>query len=327
MTESEQSWSTETQTILQILSDQSFLSSKEHEQLYQYYSSRLKYIKIPVIVISGLNSVLAVGLGDYVPQHMISASTSILALICGILGSIELFLKISENMAKSSAAARELYILHIEIRKTLKLSPKDRGIDAKTYLDNIYTRYIDILNNAKLVIHDENEHVFETKSTPMIDELDAKLNRAAARRGISLPVFLKTRKKPRKKKKRKTQSASIELTNPYKSKPASDSFPSTLSSDSTDHSERSASPVLDKISIDKPKIDKIDSNTLPKPKLNNDQNEKHIEKYIPNHTPVDISALSDDKDTMSDPQDADITLAVDYESQEGNVDHLKMASE
>lgn len=153
-------WSEQTETILQILSDQCFLSSKVHERLYRVYSCRLKYIKIPVIVISGLNSVLAVGLGDYIDQNIISASTSVLSLICGILGSIELFLKISENMARSSSAARELFVLHIEIRKTLKLESQDRGIDAKTYLDNVYTRYIDIITNAKLVIRDKNEHTF-----------------------------------------------------------------------------------------------------------------------------------------------------------------------
>ena len=136
------------------------------------YNSRLKYIKIPIIVISGINSVIAVGLADYVNQNFISATNSVLALVCGVLGSIELFLKVSDNMVISLTAARELYVLHIEIRKTLRLRAEDRGVDAKTYLDNVYTRYVDIIQNSKLVIRPESEHDFTDTNMEISDKIN-----------------------------------------------------------------------------------------------------------------------------------------------------------
>lgn len=154
-------WTDDNETILKVFADKAFLASRYHERLYYMYSGRLKYIKIPIIVISGINSVLAVGLAEYLDQGIISATNSVLALVCGVLGSIELFLKVSDNMVQSLAAARELFILHIEVRKTLKLPRDQRGVDAKSYLDNVYSRYVDIINNSKLIITTQSEHKFE----------------------------------------------------------------------------------------------------------------------------------------------------------------------
>lgn len=164
-------WSKDNETILEVLAQKAFLTSQYHERLYYMYNSRLKYIKIPIIVISGINSVIAVGLADYVNQNFISATNSVLALVCGVLGSIELFLKVSDNMVISLTAARELYVLHIEIRKTLRLRADDRGVDAKTYLDNVYTRYVDIIQNSKLVIRPESEHDFTDTNIEISDKI------------------------------------------------------------------------------------------------------------------------------------------------------------
>lgn len=164
-------WTEENEAILEVLAKKAFITSRYHERLYYMYNNRLKYIKIPIIVVSGINSVIAVGLADYVEQTFISATNSVLALICGVLGSIELFLKVSDNMVISLAAARELYVLHIEIRKTLKLRPDDRGMDAKTYLDNVYTRYVDIIQNSKLVITADSEHDFNDHSMSISEKI------------------------------------------------------------------------------------------------------------------------------------------------------------
>ena len=70
---------------------------KEHKKEYLKLKSSLKYYRIPVIVISSLNSIISVS-QQYIEQRVITAINSSLALFCGIIGSIELFLGINQSM-------------------------------------------------------------------------------------------------------------------------------------------------------------------------------------------------------------------------------------
>ena len=85
-------WSDDEEKILKIIGDKCFTMSEVHKKNYVKLQDKLKYYKIPVIIISGINSVIAVGLNNYLPQDAISITNCLLALTCGIIGSIELYL-------------------------------------------------------------------------------------------------------------------------------------------------------------------------------------------------------------------------------------------
>lgn len=154
-------WSEDEENILKVLSDKSFQMSEFHKKNYIRLEQQLKYYKIPVIVISGINSVVAVGMSEYLSQNAISATNCVLALVCGIIGSIELYLKISENMNREYISGRDFYLLHIDIKKTLALHMSNRNVDGDVYLTAIYNKYIKNVANAAIMTGTDLVHEFD----------------------------------------------------------------------------------------------------------------------------------------------------------------------
>ena len=93
----------------------------------------------------------AVGLQPYLEQGHISALVSGISLVVGILGSIELFMKVSENMEVESLAQREFYILSISIYKVLQLDAENRNVDMKLFLEESFSQYQKLIENSNVV--------------------------------------------------------------------------------------------------------------------------------------------------------------------------------
>jgi len=125
--------------------------SDYHKKRYLYLKERLKLFKIPIIILSSLNSVFSVGSQPYLEQGHISALVSGISLIVGILGSIELFMKVSENMEVELLAQREFYILSISIYKILQLDKENRNLDMKLFLEETFSQYQKLIENSNVV--------------------------------------------------------------------------------------------------------------------------------------------------------------------------------
>ena len=144
-------WSDDIESVCEAIRSNAVVMSQKHAKLYSYYSGQLKYYKIPVIIISGLNSVIAVGLQPYLEQGIISGSNCLLALLCGIIGSIELFLGIQTSMETENAASKNFYLLSVNIFKALSLDRHRRSNPGKEYLEEIYTEYSKLYENSALI--------------------------------------------------------------------------------------------------------------------------------------------------------------------------------
>jgi hypothetical protein len=146
----ENGWSNDIEEVLDSIRNNACVMSEYHKKNYNYYKNQLKYYKIPVIIISGVNSVIAVGLQPYLDQGLISVSNCLLALLCGIIGSIELFLGISSGAESELKASKDFYILSIDIYKTLTLDRQRRPL-AKEFLDHKYSEYSDLFKSSALI--------------------------------------------------------------------------------------------------------------------------------------------------------------------------------
>jgi hypothetical protein len=152
----------------------SFNNSDYHKQNYYFFKGYLKYFRIPTIILSGMNSVFSVGLQPYVSQGIISVLCCSISLICGIIASVELFLGIQNIMEKELVTSKEFYILSSDIFKTLSIERKYRTIDGKVYLDNIHTKYCNLIEQCNL-LNKKIEHIPITYFiTPDINELEEK---------------------------------------------------------------------------------------------------------------------------------------------------------
>ena len=144
-------WSDDIENVLESIRHNAFVMSEHHKKNYQSYKAQLKYYKIPVIIISGLNSVIAVGLQPYLEQGIISGSNCLLALLCGIIGSIELFLGISAGMENELVASKNFYLLAISIYKTLMLDRERRPVIGRDFLEEVYSEYTKYYGSSALV--------------------------------------------------------------------------------------------------------------------------------------------------------------------------------
>jgi hypothetical protein len=153
-------WTKDIEKVLEQIRINCVILSKQHKERYFNLKDTLQYFRLPVIILSGINSIVSVGFQPYLDQGAISMMTCLLALVCSIIGSIELYLSIQKSMENELLASKDYYILSIDIYKTLILSEEHRPIPAKEYLEKKYGEYVKLFENSNLL----------TKK--MIDELN-----------------------------------------------------------------------------------------------------------------------------------------------------------
>ena len=99
-------YKTNIEQLLERIRHNSVKMSDYHKKRYFYLKENLKIFKIPIIILSSANSIISVGTQPYLEQGHISALVSGISLIVGILGSIELYLRLQENMEIELVAQR-----------------------------------------------------------------------------------------------------------------------------------------------------------------------------------------------------------------------------
>lgn len=122
-----------------------------HRKRYLVLKSRLKFYRVPVIVISALNSVGAVSFQSWMPQSYISLGNMFLSLIVGIIGSIEMFYGLQKQMEMELTDSKEYYILNCDVFKYLSLKPEHRTVEPHQFLQETYSRYIKLVE-ASIVL-------------------------------------------------------------------------------------------------------------------------------------------------------------------------------
>jgi hypothetical protein len=144
-------WSVDIECVLENIRVNSVVLSTEHKKRYFYLNETLRYFRLPVIFLSGVNSVISVGFQTYIDQATISLITCVLALSCSIIGSIELYLSIQKSMENELLASKSFYLLSVDIFKTLSLTEEHRPIPAKEYLETKYQEYIKLIENSNML--------------------------------------------------------------------------------------------------------------------------------------------------------------------------------
>ena len=141
-------WTDDIDEVLNNIRLNCVILSKLHKQRYFELQSTLKYYRLPVIILNGINSIFAVGLQPYIQQGTISLTNSLIALTCGIIGSIELYLGIQKRLENDMISQRDYYLLGIDIFKTLSLDKSNRPIPSKDYLEKSYNTYTKLIESS-----------------------------------------------------------------------------------------------------------------------------------------------------------------------------------
>jgi len=144
-------WSNSIEDVLQNIRTNCVLLSKLHKQRYFLLKSRLVWYRIPLIILNGFNSIISIGLQPYASQGVISITTSLISLTCGIVGSVELFFSIQKRMENDMISQRDYYLLAIDIFKTLSLDREIRPLPAKDFLEKSYNTYTKLIESSSIL--------------------------------------------------------------------------------------------------------------------------------------------------------------------------------
>ena len=145
------SWTSDIEQILDQVRENSVWLSQHHKKKYFYYKNVSDYFRIPTIVVSSIASVASVGLTNYVAQENISGIVCLLSLSVGIINSIELYLRIQDNLENELNTSKAYYALSIDLHKLLNLSQVNREGDPKQVLNDYYKRYEDLVQESNLL--------------------------------------------------------------------------------------------------------------------------------------------------------------------------------
>jgi hypothetical protein len=157
----EKKWTVDMEDVLKRISHNAGLISEEHRLRYNALNEQLKWYKIPVIVLSGINSVFSVGLTSYMEQNIISTLTCLISLSVGIISSIELYLSIQKRSEQEIQTYKSFYLLSVKINACLALETQNRMTDGDTFLTQMISEYESLFETALVNGLRENDKLVE----------------------------------------------------------------------------------------------------------------------------------------------------------------------
>ena len=144
-------WTSDYEIVLEEIRINSVNQAIQHKKKYFMYMQLNKWFRIPTIILSSFGSVASVGLQSYFKQQNVSALTCLISLTIGIINSIEIFLKINETTELELETSKHFYNLATDIHKILALTQFNRSTSAKETLDEMYRRYVELMEKSNLI--------------------------------------------------------------------------------------------------------------------------------------------------------------------------------
>ena len=133
-----------------------FLTNR-HINNHLYYKNASKYFEVPTIILSVFAGSFSVGADPFLNQEVVSVINCSISMIITILTSVKLYMKITENSTQEQELAISFKTLGLDIFKMLSLPEPDRGIDGLVYLNKVYGKYINLVENSA-ILNSMNKH-------------------------------------------------------------------------------------------------------------------------------------------------------------------------
>lgn len=144
-------WSEDIEAVLRAIHLNCNQYADRHTKQYVSLKGYIKYFRIPTLVVSGVSSVLSVGLQPFLVQKYVSVITCVSGLFCAILASIELYLQLQTSIDSELIASKQFQLLAADIFKTLTLKRENRGIGGVSYLDDKFSMFCKYIDSSQLV--------------------------------------------------------------------------------------------------------------------------------------------------------------------------------
>ena len=114
---------------------------EHHNKDHMFYQKLATRFNVPILIVSAINALTAVGLNSFVRQEYVSVLNAILSAGTGVLGSIQLYLKINEKMTNSVRASMLMKRLALKISKELSIDPRHRVSDGQAFMNDCFAEF------------------------------------------------------------------------------------------------------------------------------------------------------------------------------------------
>jgi hypothetical protein len=139
---------------------------KQCNAYYKYFSKDFVYYKwastrfnIPILVLSSVNALCAIALNDFLAQRYVSILNAVLSAGTGLIGSIQLYLKINDKMANSLRSSTLMKRIALMISKELSVTPETRTSDGKTFIQECFADFNAALEQSNPVCRKFQNHL------------------------------------------------------------------------------------------------------------------------------------------------------------------------
>jgi hypothetical protein len=166
-------WTTEEETFLGNLEKQCNDYYDHTIKEYTYYNGMSSKFNIPILIVSALNALCAIALNDFLVQKYVSILNAVLSAGTGVLGSVQLYMKLNEKMTHALRSSINFKKLALKISKELSIARKDRTTEGQTFLSDCFAEFNTVLEQSNPIEHKLKNHMaivsetIEAPSTPL----------------------------------------------------------------------------------------------------------------------------------------------------------------
>ena len=128
--------------------------SNYHNKRHYFFKNLLFYsFRVPLIIFSGINTFIAIGMQNYLKQESISIINAIISLVSGIATSIELLLNLQKKIEEDAESYRHYYKLSIDLYNDIeRFVARPETLDIMMTAKTAHmTEYFKLLNNGNPV--------------------------------------------------------------------------------------------------------------------------------------------------------------------------------
>lgn len=114
---------------------------EHHNKDHMYFQKLSNKFNVPILVVSAINALTAVGLNSFVRQEYVSVLNAVLSAGTGVLGSVQLYLKINEKMTNAVRASILMKRLALKISKELSIASDHRVTDGQAFMNDCFAEF------------------------------------------------------------------------------------------------------------------------------------------------------------------------------------------
>lgn len=137
----EDEWHDKEEAFLRKLEEQCNSMQRHYAKEFTYYNGLSSRFNIPILIISSINALTAISLGQFIEQNIVSILNAVLSAGTGVLGSIQLYMKLNEKMTKSLNSSIHVKRIALKISKELSIDRAQRVTEGVAFLNECFTEF------------------------------------------------------------------------------------------------------------------------------------------------------------------------------------------